>query len=123
MAVALAELDRRNQCHRRVAVFQGVVLDLVGAQHGVLDREVWVEVLAAECRQRCVQRRIRQVEVRLRGDALGRDLEYRLGDEEEVGQLGRADRSRPRLRARIWCHRFKRSKAHAFCRMAPARRR
>src|SRR5581483_8645335 len=83
------------------------VLDQVGAQHGGLGGEVWVEVLAGEPGQRCVQRRVGQREVGFLRNALGRLLEDGFGNEEEVGQLQLDD-----------AHRQSRSRARSFCWMA-----
>ena len=123
MPVALAELNGGDERHRRVAVLERMVLDQVRAQHGGLDRELGVEVLAAEGGQRRVQRRVREVEAGLLGDALGRDLEHGLGNEEEVGQFQCPHRGGLQAERRVGRHRFNRWSARSFWRMAPASRR
>ena len=75
VAVALAELDRGDQCHRSIAVLQRVVLHQVGAQHRRLGCEVRDKPRFLRNRPAAVAAgRISQMQARVLGDLLGRDL-------------------------------------------------
>ncbi len=91
VSVAQAELDGDDQRNGRVPVLERVVLDQVRAEHRSLGREVGVEVPPSETGERRVQGGVGEMEARRLGDPLGRRLEDRLRDQQEIRQLDGTD--------------------------------